>query len=257
MTPALECEQITKSFGGLDALDQVTLKVELGERRAIIGPNGAGKTTLFKIISGEFQPTAGNIRLFGKDVTGMKAHKRAYLGLGRTFQINNLFPSLSVLDNLILSQAGLQRLKYQMFKPINLYEDLYHRVWEILERMALEGRRNEIIEHLSHGEQRQIEIAMALINKPKILLLDEPTSGLSSAESKMITKMIKELDRDITILIIEHDMDVAFEVASFITVLNFGKVFAEGDQADIRNDKEVKAIYFGTEEGMRRNGVNG
>jgi len=251
MAAALECERLSKRFGGLEALKNVTLNVNRGERRAIIGPNGAGKTTLFRIISGEILPTSGNIRLFGQDVTRMKAHQRAYLGLGRTFQINNLFPTLSVLENLILSQAGLKRLKYSMLKMLSMYKSLFHQARLFLERMGLEDRQDEIVKYLSHGEQRQVEIAMALINNPRVLLLDEPTSGLSAVESKMIERMITELDRDITILIIEHDMEVAFRVASLITVLNLGEFFAEGTQADIQNNKDVQEIYLGTEWRMR------
>ncbi len=247
MAVALECERLTKRFGGVEALKDVTLKLNQGERRAIIGPNGAGKTTLFRLISGETLPTSGTIRLFGKDVTKMKAHERPYLGLGRTFQINNLFPSLSVLENLILSQAGLKRLKYSMLRPLGMHKDLYHRAQSFLERVGLEGRKDEIVRYLSHGEQRQIEIAMALINNPRVLLLDEPTSGLSSVESKMIEKMVIELDRDITILIIEHDMEVAFRVASLVTVLNLGQFFVEGTQADIQNNKAVREIYLGSD----------
>jgi branched-chain amino acid transport system ATP-binding protein len=247
MSAALECEQLTKYFGGLEVLKNVTFTLRPGERRAIIGPNGAGKTTLFRIISGEIFPNSGSISLFGQDITRMKPHQRAYLGLGRTFQINNLFPTLSVLENLILSQAGLKKLKYSMVKPLSMYKNLYHQARVLLEKMGLENLRDEIVRYLSQGQQRQIEIAMALITNPRLLLLDEPTAAVSPGESKMVEKMISELDRDITILIIEHDMEVAFRVASSITVLNSGEVFIEGNQADILNNKDVQEIYLGTE----------
>ena len=247
MKSTIECKQIIKRFGGLDALKNVSLQVNRGERRAIIGPNGAGKTTLFRILSGEFLCDSGSVWLFEKDVTKMEAYKRAHLGVGRTFQINNLFSTLSVLDNLILSQAGLKKLKFPIFRPVRRYQDLHQKAMEMLTKMGMEYRAGELVRYLSYGEQRQIEIAMALINEPRILLFDEPTAGLSPAESKRITKIIQGLDPRITILIIEHDMDVAFNVAEKISVLNFGEVFTEGTQAEIQASKEVRKIYFGAE----------
>ncbi|HSR13073.1 MAG TPA: ABC transporter ATP-binding protein [Thermodesulfobacteriota bacterium] len=247
MAVALECDGLTKRFGGLEAIKDVTLKIQEGERRAIIGPNGAGKTTLFRLISGEFSPTAGRIRLFGKDVTGLKAHERTQLGLGRTFQITSLFPTLTVTENLLLAQMGLQKTKYAMLKPLGLHRDLYARAGEMLDKMGLSDKRGETVKYLSHGDQRQIEIAMALIGNPRVLLLDEPAAGLSPAESRLITKLIVELDPRITILVIEHDMDIAFEISGSITVLNFGKIFAEGVQSEIRNNPGVQEIYLGAE----------
>jgi len=247
MAVALECYGLTKRFGGLEAIKDVTLKVEEGERRAIIGPNGAGKTTLFRLISGEFSPTAGWIRLLGKDVTELKAQERTQLGLGRTFQITSLFPTLTVTENLLLAQLGLQKSKYSILKPLGLYRKLYMNAEEMLVKMGLADKQDETVKYLSHGDQRQIEIAMALIGNPKVLLLDEPAAGLSPAESKLITKMIKELDSRITILVIEHDMDIAFELSSSITVLNFGKIFAEGVQGEIKKNKGVQEIYLGAE----------
>jgi branched-chain amino acid transport system ATP-binding protein len=247
MAMALECDGLTKRFGGLEAIKDVTLRVEEGERRAIIGPNGAGKTTLFRLISGEFSPTGGRIRLFGKDVTTLKAQERTQLGLGRTFQITSLFPTLTVSDNLLLAQLGLQKSKFSILKPLSLYRNLYLRAEQMLAKMDMADKKDETVKYLSHGDQRQIEIAMALIGNPKVLLLDEPAAGLSPAESKLITKMIKELDSKITILVIEHDMDIAFELSSSITVLNFGKIFAEGVQGEIKKNKGVQEIYLGAE----------
>jgi branched-chain amino acid transport system ATP-binding protein len=244
---ALECEGLTKSFEGLDALKEVTFKVEEGQRRAILGPNGAGKTTLFNLISGGLRATSGRVRLFGRDITKMEAHKRVHLGLGRTFQITNIFHRLTVLDNLILSQMGLQRAKYSMLKPMHLYRHFYNCANEMLERINRVGLRNEIIKNLSYGTQRQIEIAMTLITNPKILLFDEPTAGLSPAELNTVVKMIKELDSKITILVIEHDMDVAFELSDYFTVLNFGEIFIEGTRDEIKNNKSVREIYLGAE----------
>lgn len=247
MALALECDGLTKRFGGLEAIKDVTLRVEEGERRAIIGPNGAGKTTLFRLISGEFSPTAGRIRLLGRDVTRLKAQERTRLGLGRTFQITSLFPTLTVTDNLILAQLGLRGSKYSMLKPLRLYPDFYRKAEEMLGQMGMADKKDETVKYLSHGDQRQIEIAMALIGNPRVLLLDEPAAGLSPAEAKLITQMIKALNFKITILVIEHDMDIAFELSSAVTVLNFGKIFAEGIQEEIKNNTGVQEIYLGAE----------
>jgi len=247
MVPPLECSNLSKSFGGLEAVRNVTLRVMEGERKAIVGPNGAGKTTLFRLISGEFSPTSGNVRLFGRDVTGLKAYERTRLGLGRTFQITNLFPTLNVIDNLLLAQLGLEKSKFSMAKPLSSYKKFYQKAIALLERIGMFDKRDEIVKYLSHGDQRQIEIGMALVIDPRVLLLDEPTAGLSPAESKLITQMIKNLDPKISILVIEHDMDVAFEISNSITVLNFGAIFAEGTQEQIRKHKGVQEIYLGVE----------
>ena len=246
--PALECEGLTKRFGGLVAVNGINLRVEVGERRAIIGPNGAGKTTLFSLISGLYPVTSGSIRFFGGEITHMPCHRRTSLGLGRTFQITTLFPTLSVLDNLIIAAMGLRGMKFQMVRPLSTYRELYSRAEEILGRVGIAEKRGEIVKNLSHGEQRQIEIALALISNPAVILLDEPTAGLSPAESTMMTATLKTLDPKITILIIEHDMDVAFQVADRITVLHQGCLFSEGTPAEIRSNVRVQEIYFGAEE---------
>ena len=248
MGKALECIRLAKNFGGVEAINSVSLGIEEGERRAIIGPNGAGKTTLFRLISGEYPVTSGQIRIFGKDVTDLPAHKRAYLVLGRTFQVTNLFFPLTVIDNLILAQMGLKKSKFSVFKPLFLYKEFYQKANEVLDNMGIVEKRDEIVKNLAHGEQRQIEIAMALITNPKILLLDEPTAGLSEMESKMIARMIKDLDDKITMLVIEHDMDVAFELSNSVTVMNLGEVFAEGTPREIKDSKKVQEIYLGEEE---------
>ncbi len=245
---ALDCVGLTKRFGGLEAVSNVNLSIQAGERRAIIGPNGAGKTTLFRLISGEFPVTSGTIRLSGQDVTRLSCHKRTFLGLGRTFQITNLFPTLPVVDNLIIAAMGLKSMKLSMIKPLSSYRTVYRDADRILEEIGMADRRNEIVKNLSHGEQRQIEISLALISQPRILLLDEPTAGLSPAESAFMTSMIQKLPPDITILIIEHDMDVAFQIAERITVLHQGCIFAEGTKEEIRRNDRVQEIYFGTED---------
>ena len=245
---AVECRELTKRFGGLEAVRRVDLRVFAGERRAIIGPNGAGKTTLFRLISGEFPATSGAISLFGRDITGMPSHRRTALGLGRTFQITNLFPTMTAADNLVTAAMGLSRTKFSMLRPLATYGSLYTLADSLLDKVGMLDKRDTVLKFLSHGEQRQIEIAMALISSPQVLLLDEPTAGLSPAESTMMTATLQALDPAITILIIEHDMDVAFAVASRITVLHQGAPFAEGTPAEIRNNARVQEIYFGSEE---------
>jgi branched-chain amino acid transport system ATP-binding protein len=245
---ALECHGLSKRFGGLDAVTKIELQIASGERRAIIGPNGAGKTTFFRLISGEFPATSGTIRLFQHDITRMPCHKRTHLGLGRTFQITNLFPTLTVLDNLVIAAMGQRGMKFSLLRPLSTYRDLYRQAEEILENVGMIDKRYTLIRNLSHGEQRQIEISLALVSKPRVLLLDEPTAGLSPAESAMMTTILKNLDPTMTILIIEHDMDVAFQVADRITVFHQGCLFTEGTPAEVRNNLRVQEIYFGAEE---------
>jgi branched-chain amino acid transport system ATP-binding protein len=242
---ALECRGLTKNFGGLTAVDNISIKIKAGERRAILGPNGAGKTTFFRLISGEIPATHGNVLLYGQDITKLPCYRRTHQGLGRTFQVTNLFPTLSVSDNLLLAVMGLKRTKFSMLRPLSFYDELHDTVDKLLEKVGMIEKSATIIENLSHGEHRQIEIAMALISNPKVVLLDEPMAGLSSAESIMMTEIVNQLDRDITILIIEHDMDAAFQIADQISVLHLGGLFAEGAPEEIRTNPQVQKIYFG------------
>lgn len=245
---ALACDNLTKRFGGLEAVKDVTLNVTPGERRAIIGPNGAGKTTFFSLVSGLYPVTAGTIHLLGEDITKLPSHKRTFLGLGRTFQITNLFPSLSVIENLVIATMGLRRLKFSMLKPASAYGELYEEAGRVLESVGMIEKSNVLVNNLSYGEQRQVEISLALVSNPTVLLLDEPTAGLSPAESATMTELIHNLDPKMTILIIEHDMDVALQVAKRITVFHEGRVFEEGDTDAIRGSERVQEIYFGKDE---------
>ncbi len=245
---ALACDNLTKQFGGLEAVKDVTLEVTAGERRAIIGPNGAGKTTFFSLISGLYPVTAGTIHLFGNDITTLPSHKRTSLGLARTFQITNLFPTMTVMENLVVATMGLRSMKFSMVKPASRYHELYERAALVLESVGMVEKSNVLVKNLSYGEQRQVEISLALVSKPRVLLLDEPTAGLSPAESAAMTDLIHKLDEDITILIIEHNMDVALQVARTITVFHEGRVFEEGDTETIRGSERVQEIYFGSEE---------
>ena len=244
----LVLEDLTKNFGGLTAVDHVNLEIQARERRVIIGPNGAGKTTLFNLISGQFPPSQGRILHFGKDVTRLPIHQRTAMGIARTFQITNLFPNLTVLQNLCLAAQGLEATKYVMYRPISSYPYLSEKAQKILEEVGLWEKRDILIKNLSHGEQRQIEIAMALIGEPRLLLLDEPTAGLSPAETHSFTDILKKLDPDMTILLIEHDMDVAFEFAENITVLHQGSLIASGKKEDIRANRTVQEIYLGLDQ---------
>jgi branched-chain amino acid transport system ATP-binding protein len=244
---ALHLSDVSKVFGGLVAVDGVNLQVKPGERRALIGPNGAGKTTLFHLLSGELPPTAGHIRLFGRDVTRLPPHRRAALGMARTYQITNLFPQLTVLRNCLLAVQGLSPVKYHLHRALRRYPALFARAQAVLEAVGLQGKEEVVVRHLSHGEQRQLEIALALAGNPKLLLLDEPTAGLSPAESSMITALLKRLAPDITILIIEHDMDVAFALTQWITVLHYGRVIADGPADEVKANPLVQQIYLGDE----------
>jgi branched-chain amino acid transport system ATP-binding protein len=245
LTPVLILQSVCKSFGGLSAVHDVSLSIEKGERRAIIGPNGAGKTTLFSLISGEQLATSGRIELFGHDISRLAPHRRAALGLTRTYQITNLFPRLSVLENCLLAVQALLPLKLHLHRDRRRYPAVHERARSVLAAVGLSDKAAATVRDLSHGEQRQLEIALALAGSPKVLLLDEPTAGLSPAESLMMTALLKKLDTSITLLIIEHDMDVAFELTDRITVLHYGKVVADGLRDEVTANPLVQEIYLG------------
>jgi branched-chain amino acid transport system ATP-binding protein len=246
MSKALIVERLVKSFGGLTAVNGVDLAIEPGERRALIGPNGAGKTTLFNLISGTLPPSSGRLLLFGEDVTGLPPHARARLGLARTFQITTLFRNLTVLDNVLLAVQALDPVKRVFYRRHRAYTRLLGRARTLLEHWRLAAQADVPVHELSYGEQRQLEIIMAVANEPRLLLLDEPTAGLSPAETTVVTGIIKALGRDLAMLVIEHDMDVAFELADRITVLHQGAVLTEGDGASIRRNPQVNEIYLGS-----------
>jgi branched-chain amino acid transport system ATP-binding protein len=244
--PVLQLRQLGKSFGGLTAVSEVTLEVLPGDRQAVIGPNGAGKTTLFNLITGVLPASSGRIVLFGRDVTGWPSHRRTALGMARTFQITSLFPKLSVLDNVLLAIAGLRRAKFVMWRTLSSYADLHDKARRLLEAAGYWERRGTEVRNLSHGEQRQIEIVLGLASEPKLLLLDEPCAGLSSGESREMAAFLKRLDPALAILLIEHDMDVVFDVVERISVLHFGQVVEQGGAAAIRASPRVQEIYLGT-----------
>ncbi|MDF2114058.1 ABC transporter ATP-binding protein [Roseiarcaceae bacterium H3SJ34-1] len=244
---ALDIENVTKSFGGVRALTGVTLSLNEGERLVLLGPNGAGKTTLFHSISGNILASSGRISLFGDDITQLPPDARARLGLARTFQITNLFAQLTVLENILLAVCGAQKLTFKFVRPLDRYDDIQKRARALLEEWNLVDAADRLVRNLSYGEQRQVEVVMALSGEPRILLLDEPTAGLSPAETLRVMEMVRKLPRDMTIVMIEHDMDVAFEIADRIAVMHQGRVIAEGDEAAIRGNQQVSDIYLGVE----------
>jgi branched-chain amino acid transport system ATP-binding protein len=216
-----------------------------GPRVVIIGPNGAGKTTLFNVISGELAVSSGKVYLFRKDVTGMECHRRAHLGLGRTFQIVDLFHDFSVMENTLLALQAHETSCLRMIRPLTSYRSLYDRGGELLERFGLWEKRDFPIHALSHGEMRQVELILGLAMDPKILLLDEPTAGLTASESQKLAALIQSLDRSITLAMIEHDMKVAFALAERVIVLHNGEILADGSPETIRANSRVKEVYLG------------
>jgi branched-chain amino acid transport system ATP-binding protein len=245
-TPVLELKGLSKSFGGLHAVRGVTLKIMPGDRKAIIGPNGAGKTTLFNLITGIFPSTSGQVLLFGRDVTTWQSHRRTAMGMSRTFQVTSLFPRLTVLDNVLLAIKGLRPSKFVMWRFLSSYRDVYDKAHRLLEQAQFLDRKDTEVRYLSHGEQRQLEIVLGLASDPKILLLDEPAAGLSSGESVEMTHFLMKLDPNLAILLIEHDMDVVFDVADEISVLHFGEVLETGAPEQIKKSQKVQEIYLGT-----------
>jgi branched-chain amino acid transport system ATP-binding protein len=244
----LTLENISKSFGGLQILNDVSFSIEAGERCGIIGPNGAGKTTLFNLISGMLQSSEGKIVFSGKDITNLPAHRRAALGLARTFQITNLFPRLTVKQSVLLSLQALHTFKLAFTRPLTSDKQLLPRVRSLLEPWGMWDKCDLEVRNLSYGDQRQLEIILALSQNQRLLLLDEPTSGLSSAETATVVSMVESLPEGITILFIEHDMDTAFRLAKRILVLSSGSVLTMGSPEEVKNDIQVQKIYLGAEQ---------
>ena len=244
--PALRLDRLGKRFGGLQALHRIHLELQPGERHAIIGPNGAGKTTLFNVITGLLPASTGQVLLFGQDVTRWSSQRRTALGMARTFQITSLFPKLTVLDNVLLAVNGLRRTKFVAWRFMSSYRAVYDKSRALLDAAGFLDRQDVEVRQLSHGEQRQLEIVLGLASDPRILLLDEPAAGLSSGESQDMARFLGKLDRKLAILLIEHDMEVVFDVADRVTVLHFGEVLETGAGDDIRRSERVREIYLGT-----------
>jgi branched-chain amino acid transport system ATP-binding protein len=243
--PALSIQQLRKSFGALRVLADVSLDIRPGERRVLLGPNGAGKTTLFNVISGVLPADAGRITLMGQDILGLPPHRRAALGLARTFQITALFPHLTLRRNIVLALQGLTRTKFSLLRPLGMHRDLLAQADRLVEEWGMSDRRDVAVKELSYGDQRQVEIVMAIAVRPKVLLLDEPTAGLSAVETARVVEFIRALPRDSSMVIIEHDMDVAFQLADTLSVLHMGAVVVTGDAQTVRANQRVREIYLG------------
>ena len=242
---ALEARELSKSFGGLRVTANVSLAVEAGERRLIIGPNGAGKTTLFNLITGELRPDGGTVRLFDRDITRVASRRRPHLGLARTYQIITLFPRDTLLRNVVLALLGLSPLRWNPLASLARQENLLRLAREALARVGLDAIAERPLAETSYGERRRVEIAMALAQNPKVLLLDEPFAGLSVEERRDVQRLLATIPREVTIVMIEHDMDVALEFAERITLLHFGEVIVEGTRAEVVRDPRTREVYLG------------
>jgi branched-chain amino acid transport system ATP-binding protein len=248
----LTVDGLTKRFGGVIASDNVALVVEAGELHAIIGPNGAGKTTLIGQLAGEISPNAGRIHFGGQDITARPVHDRSLLGLARSFQITSLFSHFSAVDNVALAVQAHAGHSFRFWRAARAEPELREPARAALERVGLGHRADAAVASMSHGEHRQLELAMALATGPRMLLLDEPMAGLGPDESARMVKTLRELKRELTILLIEHDMEAVFALADRITVLVYGRVIASGDPASIRANAEVRQAYLGEQEAVTR-----
>ena len=244
----LRTENLYCAFGSLVVTKDVTLTVVEGERHVIIGPNGAGKTSLLNQIAGQLHASRGRILLGETDITQWPPNRIAQSGIARTFQRNNLFPNLTVLANLCLAVEARRGRPWNFFSPADRRHATIGRAQDLLAQVHIAGDPNRPVHNLSYGEQRQLEIGLALAGEPKLLLLDEPTSGMSPAETKSMIRLIAGLPRTLAILMIEHDMDVVFTVADRITVFYYGEVLASGQPAEIRNDPRVREVYLGMQD---------
>jgi branched-chain amino acid transport system ATP-binding protein len=242
---ALAVSGLTKSFGGLRVTNGVDLAIAPGERRLIIGPNGAGKTTLFNLITGELAPDAGSIALFGQDITRTPCRRRAHLGMARTYQIITLFPRDTILRNVALALLGLSGLRWNPLVGLDRQHEIAQRAGEALARVGLGHIADRPLTETSYGERRRVEIAMAMAQSPKVLLLDEPFAGLSIDERRDVQQLLAAIPRDVTMVMIEHNMDVALDLADRITLLHFGEVIVEGTRAEVVADPRTREVYLG------------
>jgi len=245
VTAALEVAHLSKRFGGLPATKDISLTVMPGERRLIIGPNGAGKTTLFNLITGDLTADRGSVRLFGKELIGVPTQARVHLGLARTYQILTLFPRERLIHNVVLSLLGLDRRRWNPWLMLCNSRELYAAAYAALARVGLAESAERIVSETSYGERRRLELAMALAQNPKLLLLDEPLAGLSQVERQTVRALLDNIPREVTIVMIEHDMDTALAFAERITVLHHGEVIVEGTRAEVVADPRTREVYLG------------
>jgi branched-chain amino acid transport system ATP-binding protein len=242
---ALEISNLKKAFGGLVVTQDVSLAIRPGERRLIIGPNGAGKTTLFNQISGDMRPNSGQIRLFGNDITQLPPYRRAHAGLSRTYQIITLFTGDTLEHNVTLGLLGLRPTRWQMWRPLSFYGGLEIEARGILDRVGLLHLATHPVSEIAYGEKRRVELAMALAQKPRVLLLDEPLAGLSNTERAQVKTLIALIPRETTLIMIEHDMDTALDLAETVTLLNYGRVIVDGVREAVIADERTREVYLG------------
>ncbi len=252
--PALEITRLRKRFGGLTATRDVSLRVMPGERRLLIGPNGAGKTTLFNLITGDLRADGGSVRLFGRELMGLSTRRRVRSGLGRTYQILTLFPGETLLHNVMLSLLGTGELGWRPWGTLDRRAALREAAEAALARVGLAAVAQRIVSRTSYGERRRLELAMALAQQPRVLLLDEPLAGLSAAERDTVRALLDELPRDVAIVLIEHDMDMALAFAERITLLHYGEVIVEGTRAEVVADPRTREVYLGEDIGGEKAG---
>jgi branched-chain amino acid transport system ATP-binding protein len=243
--PALEISDLNKRFGGLPATKNFSLRVMPGERRLIIGPNGAGKTTLFNLVTGDLAADSGSVKFFGRELTGMRTPDRVHLGLARTYQILTLFANENVLHNVVLALLGLETRRWNPCSLLSNQNHLYAAAREALARVGLADSAYRVVAETSYGERRRLEFAMALAQRPKLLLLDEPLAGLSQGERQTVRELLDTIPRDVTIVMIEHDMDTALGFAERITLLHYGEVIVEGTRAEVVADPRTREVYLG------------
>ena len=247
LTPdhALEIIELNKAFGGLRVTQDVSLTIRHGERRLIIGPNGAGKTTLFNQISGDMRPNSGKIKLFGTDVTTLAPYRRAHLGLSRTYQIITLFSGDTLEHNVTLGLLGLRPSRWQMWRPLSFYGNLATEARRTLDAVGLLHLADHPVSDIAYGEKRRVELAMALAQKPRVLLLDEPLAGLSDTERTTVKSLIGSISRETAVIMIEHDMDTALDLAETVTLLNYGRVIVDGERDIVVADERTREVYLG------------
>ena len=247
-TPVLQLRALHKRFGGVTATDGVDLAVAPGEIHALIGPNGAGKTTLISQVSGQLASDSGTVHFEGQDITRLPMHARAHRGLARSFQITRLFRSLSVLENMAVAVQAAQGRAFSAWRPVRADGELFGRAEAMLARLGLTAKKDARIEQLSHGEQRALEVGMALAGRPRLVLLDEPLAGMGPHESEAMTSLIASLRGEFAVLLVEHDVDAVFRLADTVSVLVNGRILASGEPQAVRRDPAVMAAYLGTEE---------
>ena len=243
--PILRTEELTIRFGGLSALNRVNFAVERGEIRAVIGPNGAGKSTFFNCLTGVLRPSSGHIRFYGEDITGLSPDRISRKGIARSYQITNILPNATALENVRIA-AQSRRHSWSLLTHYRAYRDIIEKADAALEAVGLASKRDELAANLSHGEQRNLEIGIALATEPQLLCLDEPTAGMSAAETRDTMELVRRIAKDLTILIVEHDMQVVMELAQRITVLHYGEILAEGSPAEIQQNPRVLEVYLKT-----------